>query len=370
MHEDTNESMVSKAQQRSCAESDPVIFRYDRSSAHQSLMVFRCDNTVGHHINISVGPFRHDGSAGRSQRTKGNSVHRGIKLNMKCVYENAKQIVATTHYVITAHSISSVITSSIRTSKQLPPRQISQEYTAPASYSNLLLYQLTRNSTEDVYKLESAKTSNNQLTSKLIQLTSYSRETQPNLKYTTAQILQPLRAPSTRRLKSSNRYQSKDLKETSSAINLSPNGDILPVTQIWLRYAIVARDHQTTSRKSPAQNQQITRTHRPACKHPDLAFIKRSCTRVRLLSNLMLAKRHRITHTLPTPNLIHAKRHRITYTQPAHLRVIQNDIVLLSSQGNSLKHTRDGSGHPDLIQYENNKPVYSNHESNRFSRCP
>ncbi|KZV41952.1 hypothetical protein F511_22546 [Dorcoceras hygrometricum] len=76
----------------------------------------------------------------------------------------------------------------------------------------------------------------------------------------------------------------------------------------------------------------ITRTHRSARKYLDLAFIKR----------------RRTTHTLPTPNLIYAKRHRITYTQPAHIRAILNDIVSLPSQGNSLKHTRKRSGHPDL----------------------
>ncbi|KZV55075.1 hypothetical protein F511_31671 [Dorcoceras hygrometricum] len=70
MHEGYQKSSVGKAQRIRCAESNPVIFRYDRSAAHHSLVVFRHDNSAGHHINISVGRFRHDGSAGRSQRER------------------------------------------------------------------------------------------------------------------------------------------------------------------------------------------------------------------------------------------------------------------------------------------------------------
>ncbi|KZV22828.1 NBS-containing resistance-like protein [Dorcoceras hygrometricum] len=137
MHEGYQKSSVGKVQRLSCAESNPVIFRYDRSAVHHSVVVFRHDNSADHHINNKVGPFRHDGSAGRSQRVK-ESVYNGIMLNI-------------TPTTSTDHA---------RT----------QGYTAPAAYSNMLLYQLARNSSEDVYKLKSAKTSNNQLTSKLIQL--------------------------------------------------------------------------------------------------------------------------------------------------------------------------------------------------------
>ncbi|KZV41820.1 DEAD-box ATP-dependent RNA helicase 16-like [Dorcoceras hygrometricum] len=70
MHEGYQESSVGKAQRLSCAESNFVIFRNLRSVSHHSVVVFRHDYSAGHHINISVGPFRHDGSTDRSQRTK------------------------------------------------------------------------------------------------------------------------------------------------------------------------------------------------------------------------------------------------------------------------------------------------------------
>ncbi|KZV33010.1 fringe-related family protein [Dorcoceras hygrometricum] len=107
MHEGYQESSVGKAQRLSCPESNPVIFRYDRSVTHHSVVVFRHDNSAGHHINISVGPFRHDGSTGRSQRT-----------------------------------------NTTTTSADLTGIH------GTAAYSNMLLYQLTINSTEDAYKLK------------------------------------------------------------------------------------------------------------------------------------------------------------------------------------------------------------------------
>ncbi|KZV52356.1 hypothetical protein F511_22559 [Dorcoceras hygrometricum] len=70
MHEGYQESSADKAQRLGCAESNPVIFRYDDSTDHHNVVVFRHDDSVGHHINISARSFRHDGSAGRSQRTK------------------------------------------------------------------------------------------------------------------------------------------------------------------------------------------------------------------------------------------------------------------------------------------------------------
>ncbi|KZV16765.1 hypothetical protein F511_36634 [Dorcoceras hygrometricum] len=41
-----------------------VIFR---SVDHHSSVVFRCDDSAGHHLDDSIGPFRRDNSAGRSQ---------------------------------------------------------------------------------------------------------------------------------------------------------------------------------------------------------------------------------------------------------------------------------------------------------------
>ncbi|KZV15747.1 hypothetical protein F511_33866 [Dorcoceras hygrometricum] len=49
-----------------------VIFRCDGSADHHRIVVFRRDNSTGHH-NSHIGPFRHDDSAGRSQRAKESS---------------------------------------------------------------------------------------------------------------------------------------------------------------------------------------------------------------------------------------------------------------------------------------------------------
>ncbi|KZV34367.1 hypothetical protein F511_36137 [Dorcoceras hygrometricum] len=174
MHEGYPESSVGKAQRLSCVESNPVIFRYDRSVFHHSVVVFRHDNSVGQHINISVGPFRNDGSAGRSQRTKEFSSQ-----------ENQAQ------YISRGHSTNSPLNPSASPDHG----ETQQELLKSKNLSRYLT---------------------NQLKSELIQLTAYGQEAQPNLNYTTARTLKPLRSPSTRRLKSPNRYQSKDLKETSS----------------------------------------------------------------------------------------------------------------------------------------------------------
>ncbi|KZV32724.1 hypothetical protein F511_16401 [Dorcoceras hygrometricum] len=53
--------------------------RYDDSADHYRVVVFRHDDSAGHH-NSNVGPFRHGDSARRSQRTKesssqGNQAH-------------------------------------------------------------------------------------------------------------------------------------------------------------------------------------------------------------------------------------------------------------------------------------------------------
>ncbi|KZV18465.1 hypothetical protein F511_42967 [Dorcoceras hygrometricum] len=48
----------------------PAIFMCDDSADHRRTMVFRHDDSTGHH-NSNVGPFRHNDSAGRSHRGKG-----------------------------------------------------------------------------------------------------------------------------------------------------------------------------------------------------------------------------------------------------------------------------------------------------------
>ncbi|KZV40212.1 hypothetical protein F511_27598 [Dorcoceras hygrometricum] len=44
--------------------------QFNDSADHHRIVVFRHDDSAGHHINIHVGPFRHDGSASRSLRVK------------------------------------------------------------------------------------------------------------------------------------------------------------------------------------------------------------------------------------------------------------------------------------------------------------
>ncbi|KZV20338.1 hypothetical protein F511_41643 [Dorcoceras hygrometricum] len=147
MNEGYQESSVGKAQRFSCAKSNPVIFRYDRSAAHHSVLVFKHDNSAGLNINTSIGPFRHDGSASRSKRTKEFSSQ-----------ENQAQYITAIQH---ERNIPKLISKLLNLAQFVPqisvrrlPKKISQEYTEPAAYSNLLLYQLTRNSTEDDYKLK------------------------------------------------------------------------------------------------------------------------------------------------------------------------------------------------------------------------
>ncbi|KZV39355.1 auxin response factor 13 [Dorcoceras hygrometricum] len=67
-------------------------------------------------------------------------------------------------------------------------------------------------------------------------------------------------------------------------------------------------------------------------------------------SNLMLAKRRRITHTQPTPNLVYAKRHRITYTQNRAYPSNPKRHRFTSLSGQLAQHTRDIFGHPNHTQ--------------------
>ncbi|KZV57990.1 folylpolyglutamate synthase-like [Dorcoceras hygrometricum] len=59
-----------------------VIFRAGHSNTHQSSVVFRHHQSVGHHSNDSVGPFRHDTSVRRLQRGSFSGSQSIIRLNM------------------------------------------------------------------------------------------------------------------------------------------------------------------------------------------------------------------------------------------------------------------------------------------------
>ncbi|KZV27774.1 acetyl-CoA carboxylase 2 [Dorcoceras hygrometricum] len=86
MHEGYQESSVDKSTTPQLCRSHhhPASFRCDDSVDHHRAVVFRRDDSASHH-NSKVGPFRNDGSVGRSQRTKesssqGNQAHYGWGL--------------------------------------------------------------------------------------------------------------------------------------------------------------------------------------------------------------------------------------------------------------------------------------------------
>ncbi|KZV18960.1 hypothetical protein F511_28066 [Dorcoceras hygrometricum] len=90
MHEGYQESLVGKSTKTQLCRSHhhhPVIFRCDDSADHHRAVVFRRDDLVGHH-NSNIGPFRHDDSAGRSQRAREFS-SQGNQAQDACV--NAQQ---------------------------------------------------------------------------------------------------------------------------------------------------------------------------------------------------------------------------------------------------------------------------------------
>ncbi|KZV14172.1 hypothetical protein F511_14619 [Dorcoceras hygrometricum] len=143
-----------------CKNHDPVIFRYDDSADHHSIVVFRHDDSVGHHIDIYVGHFRHDGSAGRSQRvmefssqkdqaqyvclnahqnhaytnTYNSHAHREIRAHNQQQYQQTDHS-NSTRKKYSKYDIKAAKSSSIRTStKLLITRQITQN-TAPTSWS-------------------------------------------------------------------------------------------------------------------------------------------------------------------------------------------------------------------------------------------
>ncbi|KZV30853.1 hypothetical protein F511_30902 [Dorcoceras hygrometricum] len=105
---------------------------YDKSAAHHSLVVFRHDNSAGHHINNNVGSFRHDGSTGRSQRHT-LSVVSHTQIRPAQLRHGTQHV--NTHIIRSHVHLKAVNTSSILTSLSTPllPQQISQECTALAT---------------------------------------------------------------------------------------------------------------------------------------------------------------------------------------------------------------------------------------------
>ncbi|KZV27908.1 lipoprotein [Dorcoceras hygrometricum] len=60
------------------------------SRPSQGIVVFGRNDSAGHHIKSNVGPFRHDDSAGRSQRAMGIQLSKEIKLNIALLSSHTK----------------------------------------------------------------------------------------------------------------------------------------------------------------------------------------------------------------------------------------------------------------------------------------